>query len=220
MTQLTRVQMKGMAAELSRLKDNCVTLKQERARLSSECAQRELDRSSLLEQVAALKSERDILRQEVGGSLGERLQNAPSGSSIPFDPQGKLKRKLWTEEQKNAELLKKISDMDGEKAEAVENAREVARGLRSRIGELEEKVRISMLRAEETDKDRAALEKRSRDEEAHLKSLFRQKTAELNETLGRLKEANQRIDKVVVENDGLTAKLIEKESSIKAEVVT
>lgn len=147
---------------MSRLRPQCDNLKAERRKLIADVTQHTAEKASLTKEIELFQAERDSLRIEY---TREREQNrwwtqhdlsssaTPNGGS-EFDGQGKLNRKLWLVEQKNAELVKEITQMKRAHSDAIDVEMAVAAGLRDRIGVLEERVRKGRSEVEDAVKEK------------------------------------------------------------------
>ncbi|ORX40545.1 hypothetical protein BD324DRAFT_7008 [Kockovaella imperatae] len=213
--QIDDFQSRTLTSDLSRLKDSCAEKKIERSRLISECAQKSAERDSIASHIAALKNERDILRSEVESTGREREVPYQGGESLSSSVNeiGKFKRKILA-------LELHLEQVEKQKGQIVKDEREVARGLRERIGQLEASVRVERARVEQVECAKKELDRQRKDQEEHLDSLIRSKSREIEELQSVLREANQKVAKVISERDDLLVKMSEVEAAKRAESVT
>lgn len=140
-------QLQSFNDELLRLKTECDTLAAQHKDLSVQCEARQ--------------AEHDSLVAEIESTHREHLDNfnchlGPTSIS-GFDSIGKLNRRVWTLEQKNASLEEELKDAAARRRTDVDAERAIAASLRDRIGVLETRIRASEAVIDGTDKREAEL---------------------------------------------------------------
>ncbi len=130
---------------MARLKTQCDHLKTERQTLIADCAQRASSRDDLQKAVDNLRAEGDSLRIYYRQEFDKNNAWQNDMASLDYDSHGKLNRRLWLEQERNAGLLKELEASRKAHEDDVQVEYATAAGLRDRIGKLEEKVRKGKL---------------------------------------------------------------------------
>lgn len=177
---------------MSRLKTQCEKLKAERQTLVVDCAERAATRAELQKSLDNLRAAIDTIRIEYRQALdaNQWWQQYDQMSSMEFDGQGKLNRRLWLMEQRNAELVRQVGEQKTSHDEEMQVEMATASGLRDRIGKLEEKLRIGkqdIVDAQVRERDaRSDLVASRSQHEAEVKHL-RTESADMKEASGKEK---------------------------------
>ena len=208
-----------MHKEFSDLKDSCSALKAEKTQLSAECDRALKDRRDLQGELVGLHGERDALRMEV--SQGKDRESwwsqydMTSSSAAQYDTQGKLNRKLWMLEQRNAELSKLLEGAAIVRETAVEEEREIARGLRERIGKLDEARRGASSLAQANEARTQNLHKELEGNKEYYESVVRLEQGQLSDLRGQMTETKQKLGVIIAERDELKMKLALQSKSLE-----